>query len=106
DHPLSKTSFTRVMSEKSQTIPNFIGGSLPRRDGDDRENYSMTMLVLFRPWRTGVQLKHNDLTWTESFTQYEFDPRHTDFMKFINVRHECKDAADDYYAQLRASDKT
>ncbi|TFK64422.1 hypothetical protein BDN72DRAFT_774636, partial [Pluteus cervinus] len=105
NHPLFSSCVIRIAPSKNYNIPNFIGGILPQNNEHNQPEYCFTMLVLFRPWRTGWQLKYALETWIESFNQYTFDPRHIEFMKFINVRHECKDAADDYYAQLRAGAK-
>ncbi|TFK61191.1 hypothetical protein BDN72DRAFT_726664, partial [Pluteus cervinus] len=105
EHPLSNKSALRMSSKKQYNIPNFIGGMLPQNVENNESEYHLTMLVLFRPWRTGWQLKARSEEWMESFNNYTFHPRHTEVMKFINVRHECKDAADDYYAQMKASAK-
>jgi len=48
-------------------IPNFAGGSLPRCDRGDREYYCATMLMLFKPWRHGKNLKDDDQSWDEAF---------------------------------------
>ncbi|PPQ87199.1 hypothetical protein CVT25_014754 [Psilocybe cyanescens] len=39
------------------TVPNFVGGPLPRRDNGNRDYYCCSMLTLFRPWRNGGDLK-------------------------------------------------
>jgi hypothetical protein len=49
DHPLYKTHCIEFNKKKNHIIPNFIGGSLPRRDRGDREYYCTTMLTLFKP---------------------------------------------------------
>ncbi|KAJ7867320.1 hypothetical protein B0H13DRAFT_1636202 [Mycena leptocephala] len=38
-------------------IPNFIGGSIPRSGKGARAAYCMTMLILFKPWRSPSDLK-------------------------------------------------
>ncbi|TFK59091.1 hypothetical protein BDN72DRAFT_744058, partial [Pluteus cervinus] len=105
EHPLSNKSVIELLKNKNRKVPNFIGGSLPRNNEADKSQYHLTMLVLFRPWRTGWQLKLDAESWSDSFDNYTFDPRHLEVMKFLNIRHECKDAADDYYAQLRSTGK-
>src|ERR1700683_334755 len=65
-------------------------------DQGDREYYCHTMLTLFKPWRTGKDLKYEIQTWDESFLKYEFSKRQLEIMKYFNVRYECLDARDDY----------
>ncbi|TFK57899.1 hypothetical protein BDN72DRAFT_748303, partial [Pluteus cervinus] len=105
EHPMSNKCVIELLQNKNRKVPNIIGGSLPRNNEADRGQYCLTMLVLFRPWRTGWQLKIEGESWDDSFDNYTFDPRHSEVMKFFNIRHECKDAADDYYSQLRSTGK-
>jgi len=79
----------------------FAGGSLPRCDKGDREYYCATMLTLFKPWRHGKNLKDDDQSWDEAFTDYKFTPRQIELMKFFNIRYECNDARDDYSKLLK-----
>jgi hypothetical protein len=67
DHPLYKTHQAQFNEKKSNVVPNFVGGSLPRCDRGDREYYCATMLALFKPWRTGHDLKSERDTWDETF---------------------------------------
>ena len=99
DHPLVDTHGTRWT--RRVQIPNFIGESLPRSDQGDREFYCSTMLTLFRPWRSGLDLKREGNTWDDAFTLYEFSPRQLILMKNMNLRYECLDARDDFHAQMR-----
>ncbi|KAJ2933931.1 hypothetical protein H1R20_g3132, partial [Candolleomyces eurysporus] len=85
-------------------VPNFLGPALPRRDKGDRNYYCMTMLTLFKPWRTGVDLKALDESWDEAFAGHNFSPREHQLMNNFNVRYECYDARDDFGATFR-SDK-
>ena len=55
-------------------MPNFIGGTLPRCDQGDYEYYCLTMLTLFKPWRTGHDLKLVEETWEQAFNKYIFSP--------------------------------
>jgi len=101
DHPLHDTHALRLMPENDKIIPNFIGATLPRRDQGDREFYCSTMLALFRPWRTGKDLKNKLETWDDAFTEYPFNDFHKKLMMNFNIRYECLDARDDYRAQLK-----
>ena len=99
DHPLVNTHVARLSSRVQ--IPNFIGESLPRCDQGDREFYCCTMLTLFSPWRTGLDLKSEKHTWDDAFTLYQFSRRQLDLMKNMNLRYECLDSRDDFHAQMR-----
>ncbi|PPQ75316.1 hypothetical protein CVT24_006993, partial [Panaeolus cyanescens] len=79
-------------------VPNFRGPPLPRRDEGDYEEYCSAMLTLFKPWRTGVDLKPATMSWEEAFELHNFSKRQLDLMNNFNVRYECYDAKDDFYA--------
>jgi hypothetical protein len=99
DHPLADTHGSRW--SKRVRIPNFVGGTLPRCDQGDREYYCSTMLTLFRPWRSGLDLKSEGSSWDETFLSYQFSPCQLDLMKNMNLRYECLDARDDFHAQMQ-----
>jgi hypothetical protein len=102
DHPFYKTHGTRCVPEVKALVPNFLGATLPRCDGCDREYYCSTMLTLFKPWRSGYDLKTENQTWDESFLSYEFTERQKTLIANFNIRYECLDARDDFHAQLRS----
>jgi hypothetical protein len=89
---LYKTHHTTFNEKHSNVVPNFIGGSLPRCDRDDREYYCATMLTLFKPWRSGEDMKSKDHSWDETFNAYDFTPRQLEIMKYFNIQYECNDA--------------
>ncbi len=101
EHPLYKTHRAKFDDKRKNIVPNFVGGSLPRCDRGDREYYCATMLTLFKPWRSGKDLKNIDYSWDETFNLYEFTDQQKQYMKNFNVRYECNDARDDYSAQLK-----
>ncbi|EJD35468.1 hypothetical protein AURDEDRAFT_75282 [Auricularia subglabra TFB-10046 SS5] len=74
-HSQADTHTVRMDNSRANVIPNFVGGSLPRRDAGDREYYCCTMLTLFKPWRAGTDLKHADELWDCIFEQHPFSPR-------------------------------
>ena len=90
DHPLYETHYAE-----------FDEGSLPRQDRGDREYYCTTILTLFKPWRSGKNLKDEIQSWDEAFTDHEFTQRQLEIMNNFNLRYECLDARDDFLAQLR-----
>ena len=104
DHPLHKTHIIQFDSRKTDFVPNFLGGSLPRRDRGDREYYCATMLTLFKPWRSGYDLKDEDCSWDETFTAHKFTERQLQLMNYFNIRYECNDARDDFSAKLKTGD--
>jgi len=101
EHPLYETHIIQYNSRKDVTVPNFVGGSLPRRDFGDREYYCITMLTLFKPWRSGKDLKNEIDTWDETFTNHSFTTHQLKLMDNFNIRYECNDARDDFSTQLK-----
>jgi hypothetical protein len=58
EHPLHKSHLVACDLERCKyVVPNFVGPPLPRKDSGDKEQYCQTILVLFHPWRTGIDLK-------------------------------------------------
>jgi len=49
-HPQADTHAVHMKNADGFIIPNFVGGSLPHCDLDDREYYCCTVLTLFSPW--------------------------------------------------------
>ncbi|KAJ7122510.1 hypothetical protein C8R43DRAFT_847118, partial [Mycena crocata] len=82
-------------------IPNFLGGAIPRADKGDREYYCVTMMTLFKAWRTPADLKDSLSSWDETFIEHEFTPREEELIGNFNIRYECNDARDDHYAIMK-----
>jgi hypothetical protein len=100
-HPLFDTHGTMVKSDNANIVVNFIGRPLPRCDRGDREYYCLAMLVLFKPWRSGLQLKEQSLSWDEAFLSHKFTERQQQLVSNFNIKYECLDARDDYSAKMR-----
>ncbi|KAF8815884.1 hypothetical protein BYT27DRAFT_7078625, partial [Phlegmacium glaucopus] len=98
-HPLFATHGLKRLS--SPLVPNFVGQTLPRRDQGDREFYCMTMLTLFKPWRSGSTLKPKDASWDDAFIAHIFTNRQDQIMKNFNIRYECLDQRDDFLSELK-----
>ena len=98
-HPLAETHGVRLL--KRSHVPNFAGNTLPRHDQGDREYYCSTMLTLFKPWRSGLDLKTKLNSWDETFVSHGFSTWQLELMKNMNIRYECLDARDDFHAQLK-----
>ena len=99
DHPLAETHGVRYL--KTARVPNFVGNTLPRHDQGDREYYCSTMLALFKPWRSGLDLRLQTESWDEAFLSHNFSSRQLEVMKNMNIRYECLDARDDFHAQMK-----
>lgn len=77
-HPLFKSHRIAYDVRRMQTVvPNFLGAYLPRPDGDDREYYCCTILTLFVPWRSPLDLKSSCESWDAAFDRYSFSDRHS-----------------------------
>jgi hypothetical protein len=100
EHPLADTHGIRCCPPDKEKVPNFVGPTLPRFDQGDREYYCCTMLTLFKPWRSGLDLKGQDQDWDCAFSTHQFSSRHRCILDNANIRYECLDAKDDFHAQL------
>ncbi|KAJ7163699.1 hypothetical protein C8R46DRAFT_901899, partial [Mycena filopes] len=87
--------FTRLDS----MIPNFLGGAIPRADKGNREYYCMTIMTLFKPWRTPSDLKDVFSTWDQTFLDHTFTSRQVQLISNFNIR--CNDARDDHFALMK-----
>ena len=74
-HPQSRTHQAHLKKEDPFIVPNFLPNTLPRVDRGDREYYCCTMLTLFKPWRSGKDLKAKKETWDKSFMAHDFGKR-------------------------------
>ena len=99
-HPLAKSHGTRCCIVAKEKVPNFVGPTLPRCDQGDREFYCSVMLTLFKPWRSGLELKTQEQTWDDAFSAHGFSTEQKNIMRNMNIRYECLDARDDFHAQL------
>ncbi|KAJ3838968.1 hypothetical protein F5878DRAFT_498730, partial [Lentinula raphanica] len=100
-HPLAKTHRVQKYRKPELNVPNFIGPPFPRPDKDDREYYCCSMLVLYKPWRSGADLKQPDESWHDAFISYQFSASAAMFIKNMNLRYECLDSRDDFRSQLK-----
>ncbi|KAF9060142.1 hypothetical protein BDP27DRAFT_1154749, partial [Rhodocollybia butyracea] len=102
-HPLAQTHAPVATRNWQYVVPNFrIGPPLPRPDKEDREFYCCTILALFKPWRTGKDLKADGELWHEAFENYKFGGMESFYIKNMNLRYECLDARDDFRSQMKA----
>lgn len=106
DHPLH-ASFEATCDLRlcEKNVPNFVSGALPRSDRGDREFYCLTMLTLFKPWRTGLDLKSRTDTWDDAFSEHNFCDRDKKLMANFNLKYECLDARDDFHSEMKSKKK-
>ncbi|KAJ3729846.1 hypothetical protein C8R42DRAFT_569407, partial [Lentinula raphanica] len=105
-HPLASTHRLQRYRNSEYNVPNFIGPPLPRPDKDDCEYYCCTMLVLYKPWRSGADLKQPNESWHDAFTLYQFSDSANVYIKNMNVRYECLDSRDDFRTQLKSGNSS
>ena len=107
EHPLHGSHAMYLVRDNSRRVPNFAGANLPRRDQGDREYYCSSMLTLFKPWRSGTDLRKSGTnSWEEAFQGHIFRDSEMDMMNNFNIRYECLDARDDFCAQLKKGAST
>ncbi|KAL6309553.1 hypothetical protein BKA93DRAFT_723263, partial [Sparassis latifolia] len=101
-HPARSTHAVCML--KSPKILNFVGGSLPRNDKGDLNEYGKTMLTFFSPggWHDGKDIIHGRCSWKSAFDSTSFAGEHVQIMKHMHVLYECLDARDDYSTIHRA----
>ena len=83
DHPLYKTHKVKFDKQKKNTVPNFVGGSLPRCDQGDREYYCATMLTLFKSWRSGKFFKNENQSFDEALIHSNLQFNKINTSKFL-----------------------
>ncbi|KAF8416921.1 hypothetical protein L210DRAFT_812147, partial [Boletus edulis BED1] len=105
DHPKFLTHGVHQLPLTYTYIPNFIGPPLPRADKGDHEFYCMTMLTLFKPWRSGYDLKDLEQSWYDAFNIFSFSSCHLAIIDNMRVKYECLDARDDFSIQRRKMSK-
>lgn len=92
EHPLSDSHGIRYVKNNVRRVPNFLGANLPRCYQGDCEYYCCTVLALFKPWRSGADLKKKDQTWDIAFQAFEFTSQQRRYMQNFNIWYECLDA--------------
>jgi hypothetical protein len=59
------------------------------------------MLTLFKPWRSGLDLKIANQSWDDAYTLTDFSQHQNSLMDNFNLRYECMDARNDFHTQLK-----
>ncbi len=106
NHPESNTHELRSRQKWNYHVPVPIAStSIPRRDCDDTQTrYCWLMLILFKPWSSGVDIRERGQLWIDVFENYaeNFSTIHLKVMENIQRLHECKDSKDDHFANRRS----
>jgi hypothetical protein len=96
-HPNQGSKIRVLRSPDHNTLPNFIGSRLPRRDDAGiRSLYCASMLLLLKPWRRiEDDLKHPNETWEQAFQSFSnaAPPKTHDVMSNIQYYYECQRSA-------------
>ncbi|KAH9852841.1 hypothetical protein C2E23DRAFT_706500, partial [Lenzites betulinus] len=97
-HPLRSTHGVCIRHHADTYVLNFVGGTPPRPDRGDKEEYCSTMLALFHPggWRHGRDLRQEHESWAAAFEHVKFASADVQVMKNMNLLYECLDARDDF----------
>jgi Helitron helicase-like domain at N-terminus/PIF1-like helicase len=103
EHPQYKSHKIRMKKYDDRVFPCFLPDHLPRPDYGDREYYCCTMLTLFKPWRSGRNLKEESESWHNAFTTFKFTDSQREKIEFFGIRYQCLDARDDYAANRRTN---
>ncbi|KAH6879346.1 hypothetical protein BKA70DRAFT_1127307, partial [Coprinopsis sp. MPI-PUGE-AT-0042] len=102
-HSLHLThAVTCIPERRDYIVPNFIGPGLPRLGAGDDDYYACTMLCLFKPWRSGRDLKSSNISWHEQWKASEFTAFQSKLMVNFNLRYECYDSRDDFSLRSRS----
>ena len=97
-HPQYNIHHVHICTEAEAKVPDFIGGALLKKDKGNYEDYCMTILTLFKPWRIDKDLRADDSTWNDTFLGYVFTERQVELIKFFHIRYKCNNAKDDFAA--------
>ncbi|KAJ7602622.1 hypothetical protein DFH06DRAFT_1023614, partial [Mycena polygramma] len=92
---------------RSNAVVNVVlGERIPRPDRGEAEKdrWCRAMMILFKPWRSLLDLKGTGESWAAAFDRTDFGPGAVRIMANMNVENECKDARDKYEV-LRRSGK-
>ncbi|TRM56534.1 hypothetical protein BD626DRAFT_371890, partial [Schizophyllum amplum] len=100
-HSMASTHCMKLSPVNPDLVLNFMR-TLPRGDVPNRDEYIMVMLMLFKPWRTGSDLKSKEETWEDAFDSHPFTAEERLLMLFFNLKWECLDGRDDFRMQLLA----
>ncbi|EIW78411.1 hypothetical protein CONPUDRAFT_83833, partial [Coniophora puteana RWD-64-598 SS2] len=95
-HPQYNSHVMALRGKRS--VPVLLSRDLPKRSGPnaDEEKYCRILLLLFKPWRTFVDLKGGHHTWVDAHNAHTFGPFESHVIQNLDVMNECADAKEVY----------
>ena len=106
EHDQHLSHILKIKHPKDRCVPTLIG-SPPRADREDqREKYSRFVLILFKPWKRIMDLRHTNQTWSSALDDFLLGSHCTEecrnVIKNMRLLHECKDSHDyDYINRIQ-----
>ena len=92
-----RTGHCRIMRTAGhETMPYFAGPWFPKRDADNMNGlFEASMLALFKPWRSMLDLKTHDLSFREAYDCFVSSAPESVLRRIQNIGyfHECSDGA-------------
>ena len=102
-HPQRSSHYLKL--RKALTIPVLLGPSIhnPTLTIESRELWAKDVLILFKPWRSVLELKHLSQSWLEAYNVFEqrLSPLHRKIIGNMHILNECKDARSFHSAERR-----
>lgn len=99
-HIESDDKVSKIIHPHKRMVPVPIGPSIPRRDCQELyHRYCRLMLILFKPWRSVVDLRIPGQSWIDAFTMFQssISSAHAHVIENMQILHECKDSRDDHF---------
>ncbi|PPQ76166.1 hypothetical protein CVT26_009225 [Gymnopilus dilepis] len=96
DHPQRSTHC--VVMRREKIIPILLGSAIPDPAKSDtaHETWARDVLILFKPWRSPLDLKTREMTWVEAYEEYKgrMSDSKNSVIKNICTLAQCADARD------------
>lgn len=93
----------RLRMRKTRKTPVLLGSAFPNpnRSPELKEEWAADMLLLFKPWRSPLDLKESGQTWTDTYNIYEsqFDGGTKKIIQNMTVLSECSEATERWTAR-------
>ena len=93
----------------SAVVPVLLGPPIPRQDREEtQERYYRSILTLFVPWRSVLDICNLNQTWKEAFDsrQENMTLESRKFIENIQLLHECKKGRDEHLQQVMEAMQT
>ncbi|KAH6873743.1 hypothetical protein BKA70DRAFT_1083602, partial [Coprinopsis sp. MPI-PUGE-AT-0042] len=96
NHPQRLTHGLKI--RRKDVVPVLLGPSLGKLTADDPTNGAQDMLILFKPWRNGKDLKLASQTWIDAYEAWypKLNDTQRRIIRNMTVLSEGKDARSQY----------